>query len=100
MSLQTHGVSPVLGRRSRLGDRLRQLRVSAGLTQTELAHRAGLARSTVTRLETLAQGDVGLSAFLRLLAAAGYDMKVVKAGHVRTLKDILAEQRASAETPK
>jgi len=28
------------------------------------------------------------------------DMKVVKAGHVRTLKDILAEQRASAETPK
>ena len=38
--------------------------------------------------------------FLRLLAAAGYDMKVVKAGHVRTLKDILAEQRASAETPK
>ena len=40
------------------------------------------------------------SAFLRLLAAAGYDMKVVKAGHVRTLKDILAEQRASTETPK
>jgi len=31
----------------------------------------------------------------------GYDMKVVKAGHVLTLKDILGEpQRASAETPK
>jgi hypothetical protein len=33
---------------------------------------------------------VALPAFMRLLAAAGYDVKVVKAGHVRTLKDILA----------
>ena len=79
---------------------LKEVRRKESLTQAELADRAGLARSTVTRLETLAQGDVGLSAFLRLLAAVGYDMKVVKAGHVRTLKDILAEQRASAETPK
>jgi transcriptional regulator with XRE-family HTH domain len=79
---------------------LKEVRRKEGLTQGELADRAGLARSTVTRLETLAQGDVGLSAFLRLLAAAGYDMKVVKAGHVRTLKDILAEQRAPTETPK
>jgi len=79
---------------------LKEIRRKERLTQAELANRAGLARSTVTRLETLAQGDVGLSAFLRLLAAAGYDMKVVKAGHVRTLKGILAEQRVSAETPK
>ena len=71
-----------------------------GVPDMGVGERAGLARSTVTRLETLAQGDVGLSAFLHLLAAAGYDMKVVKAGHVRTLKDILAEQRASTETPK
>jgi transcriptional regulator with XRE-family HTH domain len=78
----------------------KEARRNESLTQAELADRAGLARSTVTRLETLAQGDVGLSAFLRLLAAAGYDMKVVKAGHVRTLKDILAEQRAAAETSK
>ena len=79
---------------------LKEIRRNESLTQAELADRAGLARSTVTRLETLAQGDVGLSAYLRLLVAAGYDMKVVKAGHVRTLKDILAEQRASAEAPK
>lgn len=79
---------------------LKEVRRREKLTQTELADRAGLARSTVTRLETLAQDDVGLSAFLRLLAAAGYGMKVVKAGRVRTLKDILAEQRASTETPK
>jgi hypothetical protein len=29
----------------------------------------------------------------RLLEAAGYDLKVVKTGHMRTLEDILAEQR-------
>lgn len=79
---------------------LKEVRRKEGLTQAALADRAGVARSTVTRLETLAQGDVGLSAFLRLLAAAGYDMKVIKAGHIRTLKDILAEQRASGETPE
>jgi transcriptional regulator with XRE-family HTH domain len=78
---------------------LKEVRRKKSLTQAELADRAGLARSTVTRLETLA-GDVGLSAFLRLLAAAGYDMKVVNAGHVHTLKDILVEPRASPETFK
>ena len=41
---------------------LKEVRRKERLTQTELAARAGLARSTVTRLETLAQGDVGLSA--------------------------------------
>ncbi|MGF6780700.1 hypothetical protein P3T21_005931 [Paraburkholderia sp. GAS334] len=34
--------------------------------------------------------------YIRLLEAAGYDLKVVAHGHGRTLEDILAdEQRAS-----
>ena len=74
-------------------DLLKEVRRKERLTQEELATRAGLARSTVTRLETLAQGDVGMSAYLRLLEAAGYDMKVVRTGEIRTLKDVLAEQR-------
>lgn len=72
---------------------LQSARRDAGLTQTELAQRAGVARTTVARMENLAKGDMSVSALLRLLQAAGYDLKVVKAGHTRTLEDILAEQR-------
>lgn len=58
-----------------------------------MAERAGVARSTLARMETVARGDMSVSALVRLLEAAGYDLKVVKAGHLRTLDDILAEQR-------
>ena len=49
---------------------------------------------TVARMETLAKGDMSVSVLLRLLEAAGYDLKVIKAGHQRTVEDILAEQRS------
>jgi hypothetical protein len=45
-------------------------------------------------MENLTHGDMSVMALLRLLEAAGYDLKVVKAGHQRTLEDILAEQRS------
>ncbi|SFK84965.1 helix-turn-helix transcriptional regulator [Rhodanobacter glycinis] len=72
---------------------LKQVRREAGLSQEELASRAGVARTTVARMETLAKGDMSVSALVRLLEAAGYDLKAVKHGHARTLEDILAEQR-------
>ena len=40
-----------------------------------------------------------LRALVRLLEAAGYDLKVVKVGHHRTLEDILAEQRRGEDAP-
>lgn len=72
---------------------LKQVRREAELSQEELASRAGVARTTVARMETLAKGDMSVSALVRLLEAAGYDLKAVKHGHARTLEDILAEQR-------
>ena len=77
-----------------IAEELRRVRRDENLSQDALAMRAGLARTTVTRLETLSKGDVGLSVLLRLLEAAGYDLKIVKATHNRTLDDILAEQRS------
>ena len=74
---------------------LKSARQHASLSQTELARRAGVARVTLNRMETLAQGDMSVSALLRLLDAAGYSLKVVPHGHARTLEDILAEQRQS-----
>jgi predicted XRE-type DNA-binding protein len=77
---------------------LKSARRDAGLSQAELAQRAGVARITVARMETLANGDMSLSALVRLLEAAGYDLKLVKPGHVRTVEDILVEQRQGDDT--
>lgn len=76
-----------------VADQLKAARHEAGLSQTALADRAGVARTTLARMETVAKGDMSVSVLLRLLEAAGYEFKVVKAGHTRTLTDILSEQR-------
>lgn len=76
-----------------VADMLRQARHQAGLSQEELARRAGVARTTVARMETVAKGDMSVSALVRLLEAAGYDLQLKKPGHARTLEDILTEQR-------
>ncbi|THF63335.1 helix-turn-helix transcriptional regulator [Pseudothauera rhizosphaerae] len=76
-----------------VADMLRSARREAGLSQEALAQRAGVSRTTVARMETLAKGDMSVSALVRLLEAAGYDLKPVRRGHVRTVEDILAEQR-------
>lgn len=78
---------------SDVAEMLRSARQEAGLSQNELAQRAGVARTTVARMENLAKGDMSVSALVRLLEAAGYDLKLVKPGHARTVDDILAEQR-------
>ena len=72
---------------------LKEVRREADLSQQELARRAGVGRTTLARMETLAKGDMSVSVLLRLLTAAGYDLRAVKVGHVRTVEDILAEQR-------
>jgi transcriptional regulator with XRE-family HTH domain len=78
---------------SDVADMLKSARREARLSQDELAQRAGVSRTTVARMETLARGDMSVSALVRLLEAAGYDLKLVRIGHVRTVEDILDEQR-------
>lgn len=84
---------------SDVAEQLKAARTEAKLTQTELAARAGVARTTLARMESLGRGDMSVSVLVRLLEAAGYDLKVVKTGHTRTLEDILAEQRSGENTP-
>lgn len=72
---------------------LRKLRRAAGLSQAELGARAGVPRVTLVRMENLTQGDMSVSALLRLLGALGQELKAQPASQVRTLEDILAEQR-------
>jgi transcriptional regulator with XRE-family HTH domain len=82
-----------------VAEQLKEARRQAGLTQQQLAERAGLNRVTVGRMENLTNNDMSVAALVRLLEAAGFDVKVVKAGHNRTLEDILAEQRSGESTP-
>jgi len=76
-----------------VAEMLKTARIEADLSQAELAEKAGVSRVTVVRMETLAKGDMSVSILVRLLEAAGYDLRALKIGHVRTLDDILLEQR-------
>lgn len=78
---------------SDIAEMLKNARREVRLSQDQLAKRAGVSRTTVARMENLAKGDMSVSALVRLLEAAGYDLKLVKPGHTRTVEDILAEQR-------
>ena len=82
-----------------VAEMLKEARAESRLSQEALASRAGVSRSTVARMETLAKGDMSVSALVRLLEAAGYDLKLVKAGHERTVEDILAEHRSGMYRP-
>lgn len=76
-----------------VAEMLKLARKESKLSQNALAERAGVARTTVARMENLSKGDMSVSVLVRLLEAAGYDLKLVKLGHTRTIEDILAEQR-------
>ncbi|MBX9913681.1 MAG: helix-turn-helix domain-containing protein [Pseudomonadaceae bacterium] len=80
-----------------VSEMLKQARGDAKLSQEALARSAGVSRSTVARMETLAKGDMSVSALVRLLGAAGYGLKLVKTGHERTIEDILHEQRCAQD---
>ena len=82
-----------------VAEMLKEARAESRLSQEALASRAGVSRSTVARMETLAKGDMSVSALVRLLEAAGYDLKLVRAGHERTVEDILTEQRSGIYRP-
>ena len=57
-----------------VAEQLKTARRGAGMSQADLAARAGVARTTVARMETLAKGDMSVSALVRLLEAAGYEI--------------------------
>lgn len=54
------------------GDRLRELRLNAGLTQEQLAERAGLAREYISGAET-GRRNATLTTVYQLAAAIGVD---------------------------
>ena len=63
----THDVREAVGRR------LRELRLEAGLSQEELATRAGLHRNYTGRIER-AEQDIGITALSQLVRALGLSL--------------------------
>jgi transcriptional regulator with XRE-family HTH domain len=78
----------------RLGERIRDRRVAAQLTQGMLAKRAGISRATVTRME---QGEnIGLEPFVRVaiaLDAVAEFADLFPKPDTRTIDEILESQR-------
>jgi DNA-binding XRE family transcriptional regulator len=72
-----NGVSAVDG--ARLGARLRELRLAAGLTQAELARRTGIHRPNIARVEA-GRHTPSLETLARLATAIGVPTTVVLAG--------------------
>ena len=58
---------------------VRQARRAAGLTQTELANRAGVAQSVVSAYEH-GHREPGVASLNRLLRAAGYRLTITRHG--------------------
>ncbi|AXA80563.1 transcriptional regulator (plasmid) [Achromobacter xylosoxidans] len=72
---------------------LKAVRKEKSWSQDEFARRAGVARTTLARMETMARGDMSVSVLLRLLDAAGYDRQVV----ARPLGQGLAAEATATE---
>ena len=72
-------------------DRLREARVSRGMTQAELAERIGVVKSTVAGYET-GRSEPNMEKFAQIMAVLNIDANSL-------LRDEMAGERARAEGP-
>lgn len=80
-----------------IGPAVHKARISAHLTQLELARRAGLTRTTVNQVETGSCRDLGARKVIALLEALGLEMQV-RAVEMPRRKDYLRMACRSANT--
>jgi transcriptional regulator with XRE-family HTH domain len=70
-----------------------------GLTQQDLAQRARVSRLLIARLETGRLPEIGAKKLIRILNAAGLDLRVTSLNQQRpTLEDLLAEEGGENQT--
>jgi transcriptional regulator with XRE-family HTH domain len=81
---------------------LKQIRARAGLTQRQLAERAGKAQSEIARIERGRQ-DPSLTTLHRLARAGGFDLRIQLAPHddhdealIRSMLSLTPEERLDA----
>jgi len=77
-----------------IGARVAEQRKKLKLSQTELAHKAGLSRATLDALENGRAGELGFAKLIKLLAALVLELKLQAASsHRPTLDELLQEDR-------
>lgn len=79
---------------SSIGSEIASKRKSARMSQSELAHMAGVSRATLDALEHGRIGELGYSKITKLLAALGLELRIQGTTSRRpTLDDLLNEER-------
>jgi transcriptional regulator with XRE-family HTH domain len=77
-----------------LGQEIALHRKTQRLTQSALAHQAGISRATLDALENGRTGELGFTKLAKILAALGLELKLQPAGSSRpTLDQLLQEDR-------
>jgi transcriptional regulator with XRE-family HTH domain len=78
---------------SSIGERIAERRKTQGLSQTVLAKRAGVGRTTLDALENGRAGELGFSKITKLLAALGLELSLQKSSARRpTFDDLMREE--------
>jgi len=79
---------------SLIGSRVASRRKALGLSQSELARKAGVSRATLESLENGRSGELGFSRVTNILSALGLELKLQEANRQRpTLDELLEEDR-------
>ncbi len=79
---------------SLLGEQIAAKRKSLGLSQTALAKKARVGRSTLDALENTRLGELGYSKITNILSALGLELKLQEASARRpTLDELMDEER-------
>jgi len=77
-----------------LGEQIAARRKALGLTQSVLARKAGVGRSTLEALENARLGELGFAKISNILAAIGLELRIQEAGSLRpTLEELMDEDR-------
>jgi transcriptional regulator with XRE-family HTH domain len=77
-----------------IGSHIVSRRRTLGLTQSELARKAGVSRATLDALENGRSGELGYSKVANILSALGLELKLQEANRQRpTLEELLEEDR-------
>jgi transcriptional regulator with XRE-family HTH domain len=76
-----------------IGSRIASRRKALGLSQSALAHNAGVSRATLEALENGRSGELGFSKVANILSALGLELKLQEANSQRpTLDELLEEE--------
>lgn len=71
-----------------LGILIKNLRKAAGLSQSQLAHRHGMSRATISGIENNTVSEVGIRKVAAILEGLGYELTAIPMRRRKTLDEL------------